>query len=96
MDDLAFAVVFFAVILLLPGIAVVVWSACAELDFVAEARIRHAFKRRGGADIDKVERIVGPLDINSFVGFPHWTADDAVDFRRASKSPRALLEEPVA
>ncbi len=91
MDDIALAVGLLAVVLL-PGIAVVVWFACADLDFVAEARIRHAFKRPGAADIDKVERIVGPLDILAFVGFPHWTADDAVDYLKASRVPHAFFE----
>jgi hypothetical protein len=91
MDGLTFIVALFA-LLLLPGIVVVVWFACAELDFVAEARIRHAFNRRGGADIDKVERIVGPLNPHSFVGFPQWTADDAVDYRKANRLPHAFLE----
>jgi hypothetical protein len=90
-DEIAFFVGLFTLLVLL-GTAVVVWSACAELDLVAEARIRHAFKRPGGADIDKVQRIVGPLDLHSFVGFPHWTADDAVDYRKANRVPHTFFE----
>jgi hypothetical protein len=91
MDEIVFFLSLFALLVLL-GIAVVVWFACVELDFVAEARIRHAFNRPGGADIDKVQRIVGPLDLHSFVGFPQWTADDAVDYRKASRVPVGFFE----
>jgi hypothetical protein len=91
MDGIAFVVALFALLVFL-GIAVVGCFACAQLDFVAEARIRHAFNRPGGADIDKVERIVGPLDIRSFVGFAQWTADDAIDYRKATRVPHDFLE----